>query len=244
MNRLFALSFALLLAGLFCLAQEPRAQVPMTGAGLGAPGGAPFQPFQLDGSVSANNAVWPSTGQAVTLTTIQTQGLIVVAILTNAASVTSVTATGLTFTLRTNSVTTGGGSYMSDYTAPYSGGQCNSGCAITVSPASTNFTTATAFGISGDKSGSPFDGNASVPAASSSGIPAITTSNANNFIFTNLINGGGGSCTAGSGWSLINGSNFQCVEYQIFTSTQTSLTPTQATGTSTGGLVDAVQKGP
>lgn len=199
-------------------------------------------PFQLDGSNSANNAVWPGTGQAISLTTAQSQGIIYVSILTNAASVTSVTAVALTFTERPNPVVDSFGSYVTDFTAPYSGGQCNSGCSITVSPATTNYTTVTVFGISGDKASSPFDPNASVPASSTTTTPLITTSNANDMVVTNI--GTGANCTAGSGWTLINGTNLQCVEYQIFTSTQSGLTPTFSGAVAVGGKVDAVQKGP
>src|ERR1700690_257582 len=71
----------------------------------------------LDGSVAAHGS--SGTVTTPTLTTTAGSGEIVVAIGTNATSVTSVTAAGLTFTLRSSISGTSGFTFMAEYVAPY-----------------------------------------------------------------------------------------------------------------------------
>jgi hypothetical protein len=193
-------------------------------------------PLALDGS----NAVNASTAAVVnTLTTTGGSGVIVVAIISNSSAVVSVAATGLTFTARASAVSNPP-NYSFTFTAPYSS---NFSGNITTTMNAGSFTTVTAFGISGSKTASFFDPNGSVPNTVGSSAPAITTSNANDFIFVNLLTSVA-SAGPGSGWTTINSSNFQLVEYQIVSSIQTALSGTQGSGTPNSGIMDAIEKGP
>lgn len=192
-------------------------------------------PFALDGS-----GFFTATASSISvpLTTVNGSGLIVAAILTNAASVTSVTGTGLTFTQRSGgSVTTGGGSFLTIYTSPYSS---NFNSNVIITPASSSFTTVTAFGISG-LAASPFDSGGPVTSASTN--TSITTANANDFVFFNS-SAAGASPTVGGGWTQLSGaSGFQLVGYQLVSVTGT-YTSSFSSSSCTGTVIDAVKKGP
>lgn len=184
----------------------------------------------LDGSNTGNT----STGTVVvSLSTTGGSGVIVVPILTNAVSVTSVTASGLTFTERPGGGFNGAGALMSNWEAPYT---TNFSGNITVVVASASFTTVSPFGISGATTSSSFDANVSLPATGVSGEFSGTTSNANDFVFFNIATIVANP-TAGGAWILINGTNFQCVAYQIVAATNTFTT---STGVSNGGILDAI----
>lgn len=188
--------------------------------------------FALDGSNTGNN----STGTVVvSLTTTGGSGVIVVAIITNAASVTSVTASGLTFTERPGGGFNGAGALVSNWEAPHA---ANFSGNITVVVASASFTTVSPFGISAAATSSSFDANVSLPATSASGEFSGTTSNASDFVFFNIVTTVANP-TAGGAWSLINGSNFQCVAYQIVAATNTFTTSTSG---SNGGIMDALKQ--
>jgi len=192
--------------------------------------------LQLDGSATVNN----STGTvAVSLTTSNGSGVIVVSIVSNSATITSVTATGLTFTSR--STANGSGVYLYNYTAPYTS---NFSGSITVVMGAAQYTTVTAFGVSGAATSNYFDPNASLPATSgnAAALPTISTSDANDFLFVNYEPSNGPPYTAGSGWTLINGSLYQYVAYKIVSSTQSNLTPPLAAsgGSVNTATVDAI----
>jgi hypothetical protein len=190
-------------------------------------------------SGSVNNSTGTLTA---TVTTTAGSGVIVVAIISNASAVTSVTAPGLTFTSRI-AVTSNPPDYGYEYTAPYTTNQ--SGTVVTVVMNAASFTTIDVFAIGGAATSSFFDPNVSLPGSAinltgTTAGPAFSTTNANDFIF-NFGIPGAGTETAGSGWTLLSGANFGYFQYQIVSSTQSSITPTK--GTSNGAqvaIVDAV----
>ncbi len=186
--------------------------------------------FVLDGSNTINTT---ATTNVTNITTANGCGVIVVGSLAN-AGISTVVASGLTFTLR--SAINGSGNFAEEWTAPYI---TNFSGNITITYSAATFSTVSSWGISGTRTSSFFDGAAQT---SISGPPPITTANANDFIYS--LCSTGGTNTAGSGWTLINGLNFQATEYQIVFATQTALTPTFTSGTGTVCITDAIVKGP
>ncbi len=212
------------------------------GASFGRMGASPVKqsagaPLALDGHVSANTSV---QSNPVTLTTTGGSGVIIVGVISNATSVTSVTAVGLTFTARGDG---GGTTLVKTYSAPYT---TNFSGTITVLVDSDAFTTVTAFGISGAKTSNFFDPNLASPAQSDVVYPPVTTTNANDFIFVCAAPADSPDYTAGAGWTLIDGTNFSFTEYQIVSATQANLTPTQGGGNTDthGAITDAIVRGP
>lgn len=193
----------------------------------------------LDGSAHLNN----STGTlALSLTTTKGSGQIIVVVGTNAASINTPTATGLTFNLRKINNGTTGFTAMSEYVAPYT---TNFSGTITVTVASALFTTVDAFGIGNSNTTSgvgspPFDANASLPATSGSTTATGTTSNATDFVFA-FCGLSTSTDTAGTGWTLISGSgtSFMLTEWQIASATG-SFTNTTAGSHCAGSILDAI----
>ena len=102
-----------------------------------------------------------------------------------------------------------------------------------------------AFAISGANASFPFDANASALAISASSTGAVTTSNADDFIFAGYRFASDSTPSAGTGWNAINasGGNFLS-EYQIVSTTQTGLVATASSPDEIGGIGDAVQAAP
>ena len=101
----------------------------------------------LDGTPVTGSQGAGNTAVTGTLTTANGSGNIVVAIASNAASITSVTATGLSFTNRKTITGTSGAAILAEYTAPYTS---NFSGTITVTfGTSTVYGQVCAFAISG-----------------------------------------------------------------------------------------------
>jgi hypothetical protein len=235
MNRLFALGFALLLVGLFCLAQEPRAQVPMTGAGLGAP--ISVSGLSLDGSGEGTNN--STTSFTIPLTTTKAPGVIVVGFSSGIDTVSSVTASGLTFTKRVGPVA-GTGNNLYEYAAPYSS---NFSGNITIANSGTSFASGIAFGVSGAPSSSYFDPNVSLPATTTTAAaPTGTTTTANDivFVFVSLMVN---TVTPGSGWSRVTGTdstNYILAQYQLPASAGSYTGNVSVNSDINGSILDAI----
>lgn len=206
----------------------------------------------LDHSVTAN----ASSGATLALpglTTTNTNVVAVVFVLLNgsaaAVTVSSITDTaGLTWTLRTRLSAAGGDAKQSVEEWWATSASALSSNVITLNLAGTMvFATASAFGISGADTTTPFDVNGSLPSSSAtnnSTSVTLSTTAANTMVLGCFREGSAGSPTAGTGYTQILGANFMLTEYQIFTSAQTSLAVTQTTGsgTSNGIVADAVQQ--
>lgn len=198
-------------------------------ASLDAAGGGGVV-LALDGNSGAVTGT--ATQTLPTLTTTNGSGLIVVGVISN-GTVSSITGSGLTFTQRgTQLVATGG--HVDVFTAPYS---TNFSGTITVNCNGSPI--AIAFGVSGVKTASPFDVNG--PQTNTTTNASITTANANDFVFAVMVTGG--SMTAAAPWITIAGSSFAGAMYQIVSATGT-YTSAEATGASSGTIIDAIQQGP
>lgn len=113
------------------------------------------------------------------------------------------------------------------------------GTTITVTmTANTTFITLDAIAVSGANTASPFDGHSGIPVTGHPD-PLLITTNGNAFIVA-AYRTGSSNPTAGSGWTLISGADFQAVEYQITTASSLSATLTTGSGTANGGIVDAI----
>jgi len=184
----------------------------------------------LDGHVSGTN----STGTvAVSLTTLNGSGVIVVTVATLAASVTSVTATGLTFTCRAAGITSGGGMFMQDFTAPYSSNFSGTIAGVVASAIECDVR---AFGVSG---ASGFDAGGP-QSATTFGTNASETTTNNCFVWFQACNASGG---VSAPWTNVDGTfqgaNGQVVGYQIVgPGTYTSAI---SAGTIMGVIVDALK---
>lgn len=165
--------------------------------------------------------------------------LIVIVVLGNIGpnTISSITGGGLTWALRTNSPV----SDIEIWTAPAA--SVLSGVTFTITPTGNSFMTADLFAISGYNTGSPYDGNASIPANSSTDPITISTDNAFDFIIGGFRFGVTASPTQGAGWTKISGANFTLTEYKIVSTAQSNLSVSVGTGAgdANGGIADAVK---
>jgi hypothetical protein len=116
---------------------------------------------------------------------------------------------------------------------------------ITVTVTSATFNTIDIFAVNGAKTSAPFDVNGSLPAISATDPVSVSTTAANTMILAAFRNSAGSS-TAGTGFTLIGGADFQLTEYKIVSAAQTGLSVTMGTGagTSNGAIGDAIVQGP
>jgi hypothetical protein len=94
----------------------------------------------------------------------------------------------------------------------------------------SDFTTVAAFGISGANASAPFDTNGALPYQVAGGPATISTSNANDIVFAGYNFASTPTPTAGAGWTFIYNANYLLVEYQIVSTTQSSLSAAIGTG--------------
>lgn len=197
-------------------------------------------PLSLDAVSASTNT---STGTVLpTLTTTKAPGVIYLVVLTGAAAApSSVTASGLTFTVRQTVNNSNASTYT--YTAPYA---TNFSGTITVTMPGATFTTVQVVAISGAPLTSFFDTNVSIPGVNLVGVsPAVNTTNANDFII-GVAGGNTAACTANGTWTALGTpGNFLSLEYQIVSATQTALTQSwSGTCSSVSRLIDAIIKAP
>lgn len=214
------------------------AQVPMTGAGKGAPGGVGCTNHTAVDGTATNNGT--GTTLAVTLTTANPNDFIVIAFHGNVGGTTISSVSGSTlgaFTARGAAL--GGAHNIWTYGKTAAGALTNEVITITYST-SQSFATALAWGISG--STSTYDANGGLPATTTSSSDVlISTSNACDFIFAAYYVASN-AATAGSTWTAITAVfQFLFVEYKNnLTSTQTNLDATITGDTISAGIGDAV----
>ena len=144
----------------------------------------------LDGTVSGAIGTG-NTSHSVSLTTTEADDLIVVivgwtghSLSPGTNSVSSVTASGLTFTRRAQLRDRTGGSYDGNieiWTAPASLALTSESIAVTMA-SSVDEGVIGAFGVNGTTITDPFDSNVSLPATSSTDIVSVSTSDSDTFI--------------------------------------------------------------
>lgn len=188
----------------------------------------------LDGSGHGNTS---TTTVAATITTTHTNDVIVATVSDPGGSPTIADTSLLTWTARTGSPYSGGGHTQYVWSAVSAG--ILTADVVTVTAAAT-FHTLDVFGVSGADTSTIFD--ASVVQASPDPV-LISTTFANTFIY-GVANAGTGSPTAGTGFTLISGADFQGVEYKIVSAAQTNLSVGWTTGNGTAHLMlaDAIKR--
>ncbi len=217
---------------LLCLASSASAQMVQSVVNTTTAAAGPG-PLSLDGTAVNSGSTSPLT---LSLTTTQGSGVIVVALLSNASSITSVTAPGLTFTSRKSIGPTAGPGIIAEFTAPYSATFSGT---ISINLGSNAYVAASAWGVA---NATTFDANASVPNThTTSTACAVSTTTAADFIYGVAGSSTLSGATAGAGWTLISPATaFGFWEYQIVSSTQTALSLTITGATSQGCIEDAL----
>ena len=232
--------------GLFCLAQ---AQVPMTGAGKGAPGGgAPAcAGFTIDGAATSQPATG-STTSTQTITTTSSNEVIISLITSTADAVTNTTDnSGVTAAWTVNRATagTGPGLFESWTTAS---------APITAKTITTTYTGSTAFvetivfGVIGAKISAPFDtgGSSNVPQTSTGAAVSVITNNANTLVLGFSRNASNTNPTSG-GFTAVGGATtfagFTLAQYKAITAAGTT-SVSDPSGTANGLIGDALVCGP
>lgn len=194
----------------------------------------------LDGTAHANSTTFTSV--TATLTTANANDLIIAIVTSNPAtgnvvSIASAHTTG--WTLRKKQAVAGGN--IEEWVGKASSALTSEVITFTMG-ASITFTTIDVFGVSGADTTIIWDSNGALPDFGTNTLRSITTSNTNDFLIGAYRFGGTATPTQGAGWTKISGANFQLVEYQIVSATQSGLSVTIGTGNTdeAGGIADAV----
>jgi hypothetical protein len=196
----------------------------------------------LDGTAHFESTNLGGASCTLSLTTKNANDVIVAAVMANGATVSSISSTHLNFVLRKREQAADG---LSDYLELWHavGSVALSSESITVKlSGNVTYCTVDVFGISGANTSTIFDSNSSLPAAVQSGDVKLSTSNAHDFILGAYRMGHTPTPTAGAGWTRISGSNYQLVQYQIVTATQSNLDVAIGTGSGddNAGIGDAI----
>jgi len=188
----------------------------------------------------SDHANGTDTTVSATITTTVDDTLIVVSVLSNATTISGVDSASLTFTRRATA-DLGGSAPVEIWTAP-SSGQIDESVTVTVS--SSAYTTIDVFAISGANISTPMDGNAGLPSEidNASTHCSVSTDTADTFIIGSYRFNSQGSPTAGTGFTAVSGADFLLTEYNIVSTTQSSLDVDIGTGDgdSTAGVAHAV----
>lgn len=194
----------------------------------------------LDGSNYAINFF--GTSQAVTLSTTNTNDLIVVDIVTTGGPVTSVTASGLTFSPHASAYNSASG--VERWTAVASGTLSSE--TITVNTTSSGVLIVVVFGVSGANTSSPWQVSAVTGENASGGVDPLSISpTAAAFVVGLYQSTITNAPTAGSGFTaILDGSTSGagiCSEYEVVASSgAVSVTLNTGAGNATAGIVDAI----
>jgi hypothetical protein len=236
--RFIALIFALLVS---CTLSS--AQVPMTGAGLGAPSsGGGGNPFALDGTPVCANSGGSAALSVGPFTNTYPNAVVYVGVTTNGGPVISISGVS-GMASRVSYFNPGAPTNYDTLLASVQSSPL-SGVTAIVNTTTSSFITACIFAFSGAHSAAPYDGNAAIPTTNATGPCSFTTSNANDILIAWGRLTAGNSITAGSGWTLINGLNFSVSEYMGVSSTQSGTTATIVGDTFSDCVGDAIIKGP
>jgi hypothetical protein len=186
----------------------------------------------VDGAAHAN---FSGTSGSLSLTTKNANDVIIACVQVNGTTVASITGPGLTFTLRKRQATTDSPPNYEEVWYAVAPSALSAGTITVTLSAATTYCTVDVFGISGANTTTIFDGNSSLPAATTNGPVTLSTSNAHDFIFGTYrlypqIPAGG------TGWTVISAADYQLVEYQIVTTAQSNLQIALGSGDSSSGI--------
>lgn len=183
------------------------------------------------------------TSQALPALTTSAPGKLILFVHRNVEPVTSVTSSGLSWSLRTPAVGAEFENKLEEWTA--TANTALTSHVITVNfGASCPFMVAVVACITGCSLTSPFDTNGSVPFSATSDPGTISTTAPTTLIIA-AFRGAWDPPTVGAGWTSIHSNvvgTFTCVEYRIVSSPQTNLSVTQTNGAgfANGVIVDAL----
>jgi hypothetical protein len=207
----------------------------------------------LDGSGYADSTSGTITSISTTITTSNKPDVIILLTTTQVATgagyvtVSSVSATGLTFTKRTSTTAAVGGFDMDieEWYAIATSTLTALTVTVTYSGTITHYVTLDVFGVKGANTNSPFDPSSSLPSVKTAAAATITTAYRNDFLFGFELTDTTASPTHGTGWTAINtptGAYFGS-EYQEVSSTQSALAVTwsNAASDADGMIGDAIQ---
>lgn len=210
--------------------------------GLAFPGPGPIvatsSGLALDGSGQGTNNGTASSF-TIPVTTANGSGVIVCGVaVSTSETLTSLTATGLTFVQR-GTAQTGGGNIFYEYTVPYT---TNFSGSITANLSNTTYAAGICFGISGAPSSGYFDTNVSLPGVTTTAAAATgTTSNSPDFVFS-MNSVSNNTVTAGSGWTIIqNSTNFFIAQYQLAASAGSFIGNISNNSAINVGVLDAIK---
>lgn len=233
MNRLLALAIALLALGSYCIAQ-----VPTTGAGKGAPGGGGGTPFAIDGTPTSATNSSSSPLSVGTLTTVYSNDIAFATIISNAASITGISGCSLTWAEYPGLTPPSSGGTIVDIWYAKAASPL-SGCTVSITMASSAYTTAQLFAVSGAHYAAPFDTNVALPGTNNVGVGATcTTSNANDILIGDGVSSS--PTPASGGWTFLGTpANFMFSVYLSVSSPQvaTSLGVASASASVCGAII-------
>ena len=248
MRKLWTPSRRKLLLGGASLIASPailRAQVPMTGAGKGNPGGT--TPFALDGTVEAQSASATTLTTPGLTTTYGPNVVILLLVLYGGSGITgtpTISNSSFTFTSRA-SANFASLRWCYEYWGVSAGAL--SGQTFTANFASS-IAMLSVFTISGAHNASPFDPSG-VVTSNNAGKPTLVTTNANDIAYGCAADDGPSLTSAGS-WTLLNSvpngyGVGEITQYQSLSSTKAGLLFDYNTSIACrAAIVDAVIKGP
>lgn len=191
----------------------------------------------LDGSAHNNSGGASSLGAS--LTTTNTNDIIIAVATVNGGPVTSVSGGGLTWAKKASGTSDGGSSQFLELWYAVAAGTL-SGTTITVNQTSSSYITIDVFAISGADTATIWDGAAVTGSGAGCDPLSISTTNANAFIIGAYRENSASNPTEGAGFTKISGADFQLAEYKVVSSTQSGLSVTQGTGAGTANAGIAV----
>jgi hypothetical protein len=202
----------------------------------------------IDGTPVDSNINGNNTSITVTLTTPSSLDIIDIFVTTNGGAsgypgVSSISSSNTTGWSQRASVTSGSSHVLQEWQGKAAAPLSSEVITINLNLTST-FTTASAIAITGANQTTIFDSNGALPATASSGNVAITTSNANDIVLAGYAFANNTTPSAGGGWTQLLGANYMLVEYQIVSTTQSSLSATIGTGDGdeNNGIGDAIMQ--
>ena len=193
--------------------------------------------FSIDGNVNAIN--FGGTSQAVSLTTSNTNDVILMVVAGTGGPVVSVTSSNLTFTRRSVTFKVVPSTTLEVWYAISSGTLSSE--SITVTQTGSSTLVINAFGLSGANTSTPWDTNVSLPAFGNTSATGSTTNANDLLLFCERFSTVGPSLP--TGFTSIYSSANLCTAYQIVSSTQTSVTVTDPSGLAQCVSLDALQQG-
>jgi hypothetical protein len=199
-----------------------------------------FAALALDGSpVGKLNLSGSPTTTTLTISTTQSNDILILFVQNNNAIINTVTSTSLTWTMREETALPSVSEWYAKAASPLS----SEVVTITFDTGGSSFDQEVVFAVSGANYSSPFDTNASIPEkGTTAGNPTFSTTGAATLVVSSQRFTSTATPTAGSGWTSLYGpSNGYGVSiYKAFSSAQTGTTALTSATDQNGWIVDAL----